>query len=114
MSKSKDSFDDDIKIIEDDEDEDGSDITEKKIKIHLPVGTNFVMAALFAIIAGALWYLRYAYILTYEENILDIAVFIISIMMSLACFIMQLRKNDRVFGRNKNNAANVKAEEDKL
>ena len=69
------------------------------------------MAALFAIIAGALWYLRYAYILTYEENILDIAVFMISIMMSLACFIMQLRKNDRVFGRNKKYTKVEKAEE---
>ena len=99
-----DEFDDD-----EDADEDVvSDITEKKIKIRLPVGTNFVMAGLFAIIAGALWYIRYEFILTYEENILDIAVFIISVMMSLTCFIMQLRKNDHIFGRKKKGAVNDK------
>ncbi|WP_026526281.1 DUF6382 domain-containing protein [Butyrivibrio sp. VCD2006] len=95
-----DDYDDD----EDAEAADSSEISEKKVKIKLPVGRNFLMSALFATIAGILWYLRYAYILTYEENILDIAVFIICVMMSLSCFIMQLRKNDKVFGRKKKSA----------
>ena len=111
LNESKDSgmvYERDYDNDEDNEDEEEASIDEKKIKIKLPVGINFLMAALFAIIAGVLWYLRYAYILTYEENILDIAVFIICVMMSLTCFIKQLRKNDRVFGRKK------KADENKI
>ncbi|SEL66467.1 FHA domain-containing protein [Butyrivibrio sp. ob235] len=101
-NEKKESFEmNDDEDFEDDEDEaeaKDKSVTEKKIKIMLPLGVNFLMAMLFAIIAGALWYLRYAYILTYEENILDIAVFMISVMMSLSCFILQLRKNTKVFG----------------
>jgi hypothetical protein len=84
----------------DDEDaveEDESRYTEKKIKIKLPIGVHFLMAMLFALVAGALVYLRCAYILTFEENLLDITVFMISVMMSLACFIIQLKKNNKSF-----------------
>ena len=104
IEKLYDEFDDD----EDADEDDDPAVVHKKIKIRLPIGINFVMAALFAIIAGVLWYLRYAYILTYEENILDIAVFIISVMMSLTCFIIQLKKNNLVFGRKKKDAADDK------
>lgn len=110
----KDFIDEDFDNDEDEDYEANLEEEAKKIKIHLPVGMNFVLSALFAIIAGALWYLRYAYILTYEENILDLSFFIISVMMSLSCFIMQLRKNDKVFGRNKKAVDTRKTKEDTL
>lgn len=90
-------FDDD----EDLDDDDDEKIQEKKIKIKLPISGHFLMAMLFAIVAGILVYLRHAYVLTYEESILDIAVFMVSIMMSLTCFLIQLRKNDKAFIRKK-------------
>ncbi|WP_026510985.1 DUF6382 domain-containing protein [Butyrivibrio sp. LC3010] len=77
--------------------DDAENATEKKIGIKLPFEGSFFMAILFAIVAGVLVYLRYAFILTYEENLLDIAVFMVSVLMSLSCLILQLRKNDNFF-----------------
>lgn len=94
----------------DDEDameEDDSRYTEKKIKIKLPIGAHFLMAMLFALVAGALVYLRCAYILTFEENLLDITVFMISVMMSLACFIIQLKKNKKALSGSSKKEKNV-------
>ncbi|WP_408069776.1 DUF6382 domain-containing protein [Butyrivibrio sp. JL13D10] len=91
------------KFEEDSEEEDYEDkkVNEKKIGIKSPIGVNLLMAILFALVSGALVYLRYAYVLTYEENLLDIAVFMVSTMMSLTCFVMQVRKNNKAFIRSK-------------
>ncbi len=78
-------------IDEDTDDEEETDVKTKVIPIKLPFGVSMLMAALFAIVGGVLWYIRAAYILTYEENLLDIAVFMICVMMSLICFIQTLK-----------------------
>ncbi|WP_029323638.1 DUF6382 domain-containing protein [Butyrivibrio sp. AE3004] len=79
--------------------EDKADV-EKKKKIRLPINGNIVMGILFAIVAGILWYFRYAYNLTYEENLLDIAVFMVSVMMSLTSFLLFIRKSDKCHLKN--------------
>ena len=74
--------------------EDEEDIPEKRIiKVKIPPIASFFLAVLFALVAGALWYLRAAYILTFEESILDMVVFMISVMMSLICLLQALKKN---------------------
>lgn len=82
----------DEKDDESDEEDEDEEIENRVIKIHIPFGMSMIMAILFAIVAGVLWYLRVAFILTYEENILDIAVFMVAVMMSLICLIQALKK----------------------
>ncbi len=70
------------------EDEEEEEIVERRIiKIRIPSMFSYFLAILFALVAGALWYLRMVYVLTAMENILDISVFMVSVMMSLICLI---------------------------
>ncbi len=71
-------------------------IENKIIRIHIPFGLSFLMSILFALVAGALWYIRYAYILTFEENIIDLSVFMVCVMMSFICLIQALRNKPKV------------------
>lgn len=81
----------DADIDEDCEDEEETGEKAKVVRIKLPFGVSMLMAVLFALVGGVLWYIRVAYILTYEENLLDIAIFMICVMMSLICFIQTLK-----------------------
>jgi hypothetical protein len=82
---------DDIDQEDSDDEVAKADEKRKGIGIKLPLGASMLMAALFAMVAGALWYIRAVYILTYEENLLDIVVFMVSVMMSLICFIKTIK-----------------------
>ncbi len=83
-----------LKWREDDvcEEETDEEYVEKRvIKIRIPSLASFFLAVLFALVAGALWYIRLAYILTPEENILDIAIFMGSVLMSLICLLQGVK-----------------------
>lgn len=101
MPKTQGFYDHEYNEDEEPDEKENEKTSEKKIKIKLPIGTHFLLAMLFAIVAAALVYLRYAYVLTYEESLLDIAVFMVSTMMSLTCFLIQIRKNDKAFTKTK-------------
>ncbi len=67
-----------------DEDFDEEEETEKRVvKIHIPSKVSILLSILFAIVAGALWYIRVMYYLTLEEDIIDLAVLMLCVMMSL-------------------------------
>ncbi len=78
----------------DDQDEyDEDDITyknkkEKIIKERKATGKGaFIFSALFGIVIISLFYIRYAYILSYSESIITLIVMIVSILMSVISFI---------------------------
>ncbi len=83
-------FDEEETVLEDKEE-------RRVIKIRIPSIMSYFLAILFALVAGALWYLRMAYVLTTTENIMDIVVFMLSVMMSLICLIQGItKKKDKV------------------
>ncbi len=89
----------DDEILEDEDDNEEETVENRIIKIHLPFGLSFLMSILFAMVAGALWYIRYAYILTFEENIIDLSVFMVCVMMSLICLIQSLKNKPKLSRR---------------
>ncbi len=92
-------FDNYDEILESDDDDEEEKEENRIIKIHLPFGLSFLMSILFAMVAGALWYIRYAYILTFEENIIDLSVFMVCVMMSLISLIQSLRNMPKLSRR---------------
>ena len=77
-----------------DEDEDFEEERRENriIMIRLPSKVSILLSILFLLVAGALYYLRIAYILTFEENILDLAVLMVAVMMSLICLLQGIKK----------------------
>ncbi|WP_035765694.1 DUF6382 domain-containing protein [Butyrivibrio sp. NC2002] len=71
------------------------DTSKKSRKFQLSGRLSFLLGGLFLIVAGALIYLRIFFYLTYEEGLIDLGTFMVSIMMSLICFIQGFRKKPR-------------------
>ena len=64
------------------EDEEGE--TESKVvRIKIPSIVSILMSVLFTLVAGVLWYIRVMYYLTIGESIIDLAVLMLCVMMSL-------------------------------
>lgn len=68
---------------DEEDDEDGEVVKRRVVKIRIPSKVSILLSILFALVAGALWYIRVMYILTLEENILDISILMLCVMMSL-------------------------------
>ena len=66
-----------------DEEENECETEHRIIKIRFPSKISILLSILFALVAGALWYIRVMYILTFEENIVDLVVLMVCVMMSL-------------------------------
>ncbi len=64
----------------------------KSRKLTLSSRFLFIMGGLFLIVAAALIYIRLFYYLNYEEGLIDLATFMVSLMMSLICIIQGFRK----------------------
>ena len=76
----------------DKDESDEKEITDKVIRVRLPFRLSFIMSLLFMLVAGGLWYIRVFYYLTYEENLLDLATFMVCVCMSLICLIQGIKK----------------------
>ncbi|MBE5844766.1 MAG: FHA domain-containing protein [Butyrivibrio sp.] len=68
---------------DEEDDKDGEVVERRVVKIRIPSKVSILLSILFALVAGALWYIRVMYILTLEENILDISILMLCVMMSL-------------------------------
>lgn len=82
--------------LSDDEEE---EVEHKVIRIRIPFRLSFIMSGLFLIVAAALFYLRVAYVLTYEENLLDLGTLMVSVMMALICIIQGFKQKKKLSGQ---------------